>query len=144
MFWAQGNPKIIFAVYNNQKELALRGKPIPNNSEVVLFPDGKLAAYGVVYLPGHAWLVLDIIDLEKLQVVAGFNPIDLNVNVAEIAPNNDLVMAGVGNKVAIWGSRKLVQLPGHTQVVTALEFSLQGEILASGDYDGKTILWTAK
>lgn len=69
----------------------------------------------------------------------------------KVAPNKDLIIAGVGSQVLIWwpeafvwDGENLMKLTEHKVIVTALEYSTRVEILASGDYGGRTILWIAK
>ena len=149
--WEAGGNKILFADSNHQNELKLRGQQPPSTSHIVLSPDGKMAAYGTVYYPNRYLTLLDIIDVTNHKVVAGVNPVDLNMVAVQVAPKRDLMMAGVGNQVIVWwpeafvwGGKNLIKLTGHKVIVTVLEYSTSGEMLASGDYGGKTILWKAK
>lgn len=149
--WELGSTKVLYADSNQQAELALRSRSLPTSGRIALSPDGEMAAFGMVYYPARRLMVLDILDVENQTVIAGVNPINLDLVAAKIAPNKDLILAGVGSQIMIWWpeayvwrGQNLIQLTEHKVIVTALEFSTNGEILASGDYSGRTILWTAK
>ncbi len=94
---------------------------------------------------------MDVIDVEKKEVLASVSPMNPDLYTAEIAPNRDLILAGVGEKVivfwseaSVWGGENLLQLTGHSGPVLAIEFSNSGEILATADYNGNIILWSAQ
>lgn len=69
--WKMGDPKVLFAAFNYQDEMRLRRKKTPTTSRIALSPDGKMAAYGTVYAPNPNLILLDIMDVEKEQILAG-------------------------------------------------------------------------
>jgi WD40 repeat protein len=149
--WRQGDPAVVVALSNHQDEYKLRNNSLPSTSKIVLSADGKMGAYGMVFEPSMRILLLNIFDVESGQVLAGVNPIDVNVITAQMAPNKDLMLSGVGSQVLVWwpeafvwGGNNLKKLTEHKVIVTALGFSTKGEYLATGDYGGRTILWQAK
>jgi WD40 repeat protein len=151
VIWEMGNPQLLLSDFNRQDDYTQLGNPLPSSSKITLSPDGKMAVYGMVYYTNRRLMLMDILDVENKQVVASVSPIEVNVIAARVAPNKDLMMAGVGSKVLIWwpeayvwGGDNLIQLTEHKTIVTVINYSTRGEILATGDYSGRTILWSGK
>ncbi len=145
--WKQGSAdKVIFSTQNHQEDLPKGERPTA--STFAISDDGKLSVYGMVYYTDNNLKLMDIIDLAKNEVIASVNPIDRDLTAVDIAPNNDLIFAGVGKKVYAWwpreykwGGDNLMALEGNAGKVTAVSLSGTGKILASGDYGGKILLW---
>ena len=148
IIWKQGNAQVLMADSNHFTDLH---RSAPTSSVITLSPDGQMAAYGMVYDPAHTLLLMDLLDVDNQKVIASVNPMDYNLASAVIAPGKDLLLAGVGNSLnvwwpeaSVWANQNMTRLDGHLTRITALAFSTNGEMLASGDFLGKIILWSAK
>ena len=149
VIWKRGAGEVLFGDLNRYKD-TLSAKP-PLASTITLAPDGKQAAYGAVYYPDYGLMLLDVIDVDAKKVIGSVSPMDPDLFAVKIGVKNDLVVAGVANVIYgwwpgpdSWSDRDLIQLAGHKGRVTALEFSNNGEMLASGDYGGKIVVWNGK
>ena len=96
-------------------------------------------------------MLMDVIDVDDKKVIGSVSPMDPDLFVVKVALKDDLIFAGVANSIYAWWPEannwfedNLIQLAGHNGRVTALEFSNNGEIFASGDYSGKIVLWNGK
>ena len=149
VIWKRGAGEVLFGDLNRYKDT--RSAKPPLASTITLAPDGKRAAYGAVYYPSYGLMLLDVIDLENKKVIGSVSPMDPDLFAVKIGAKDDLVVAGVANSIYgwwpgaySWSDRDLIQLTGHKGRVTALEFSNNGEVLASGDYGGKILVWSGK
>jgi WD40 repeat protein len=149
VIWKRGKREVLVGDYNRYKDTK-SGKP-PLASAITLSQDGKRAAYGSVYYPLRRLMLMDVIDVDNKKVIGSVSPMDPDLFAVKVAPKDDLIVAGVANSIYAWWPEaniccedNLIQLTGHNGRVTALEFSNNGEILASGDYTGKIILWNGK
>jgi WD40 repeat protein len=149
VIWKRGAGEVLFGDLNRYKDTQ-SGKP-PLASAITLALDGKQTAYGAVYYPDYGLMLLDVIDVEAKNVFGSVSPMDSDLFAVRIGAKDDLVVAGVGNVIYgwwpqenSWSDRDLIQLAGHKGRVTALEFSNDGEVLASGDYGGRILVWRGK
>jgi WD40 repeat protein len=149
VIWKRGAGEVLFGDLNRYKDT--RSAKPPLASTITLSPDGKQAAYGAVYYPSYSLMLLDVIDVENKKVIGSVSPMDPDLFAVKIGVKNDLVVAGVANAIYgwwpgpnSWSDRDLIQLAGHKGRVMALEFSNNGEWLASGDYGGKILVWNGK
>jgi len=149
VIWKRGAGEVLFGDLNRYKDT--RSAKPPLASTITLSPDGKQAAYGAVYYPDYGLMLLDVIDVDAKRVIGSVSPMDPDLFAAKIGAKDDLVVAGVANVIYgwwpgenSWSDKDLVQLAGHKGRVTALEFSNNGEMLASGDYGGKILVWKGK
>jgi WD40 repeat protein len=149
VIWKRGAGEVLFGDLNRYKDTQSRKPPLA--SAITLAPDGKRAAYGAVYYPSYGLMLLDVIDVENKKVIGSVSPMDPDLFAVKIGAKDDLVVAGVANSIYgwwpgaySWSDRDLIQLTGHKGRVTALEFSNNGNLLASGDYGGKILAWSGK
>jgi WD40 repeat protein len=149
VIWKRGEGEVLFGDLNRYKDT--RSAKPPLASAITLAPDGKRAAYGAVYYPSYGLMLLDVIDVDAKKVIGSVSPMDPDLFTVKIGVKDDLVVAGVANTIYgwwpgaySWSDKDLIQLTGHKGRVTALEFSNNGEILASGDYGGRILVWRGK
>jgi WD40 repeat protein len=149
VIWKRGAGEVLFGDLNRYKDTQ-SGKP-PLASTITLAPDGKQAAYGAVYYPSYGLMLLDVIDVDNKKVIGSVSPMDPDLFTAKIGAKDDLVVAGVANTIYgwwpgaySWSDKDLIQLTEHKGRVMALEFSNAGEMLASGDYGGRILVWNGK
>ncbi|NPV55394.1 MAG: WD40 repeat domain-containing protein [Anaerolineae bacterium] len=147
VIWNAGEAQASYIVYNQQVDLP-RVRYKPKSSSVSLSPDGAIATYGMVYYPSLYLMTLDVIDVVNQTRVAALSPMDPHLMSSIIAPNNDLMFAGVGNRLTYWwheGGRwdvnDFIQLDGHSGLITAIDISDDGALLASADYSGNVLIW---
>ena len=119
----------------------------PYTGAIALSRVGGLAAYGSAYYYGIGFLV-DISDLSRQLVLGGVGTATVNIPSIAFSPNAAIVAAAIGPTVRTWWpdgynwtGRKSIDLKGHSAQVTALKFSNDATLLASGDYLGNIIIW---
>ena len=121
----------------------------PYTSAISLSQIGGLAAYGGSYYHQIGFLV-DISDISRQLVLGGVGTGTPNIPAIAFAPSGEIVAAGIGSTIRtwwpdgyVWTGRKAIDLKGHAVQVTALKFSTDAALLASGDYQGHILIWKA-
>lgn len=123
----------------------------PTTGSVAISPDMNLAAYGSVYYPNSYTVLVDAIDLNQNQILASVGSATANITALTYSPTNELLVAAIGKDIHVWwpgiqvlGELDFATLKKHNSQITALEFSADGEYLASGDYLGNVYTWKVK
>jgi WD40 repeat protein len=126
---------------------AIDSKKIPIVSAISVSNSSGLAAYAGSYYR-HSGYLVDVLDTRNNLILGGIGTATTNVPAIAFAPNAEIIAAAIGNLVRtwwpngfVWTGKHLIDLQAHTSQVTSIEFSLDGTLLASGDYSGKIAIW---
>ena len=133
--------------YITHYNYAIDSGETPYSSAIALSQTGNLSAYGGVYYENYGYLV-EIANLERKVVLGGVGTATTNIPAIAFNPNGKLIAVAIGPDVRIWWrngddwpGQKSVDLKGHQVQVTALKFSDDASLLASGDYQGMINIW---
>jgi polar amino acid transport system permease protein len=140
----------VWDVATGQSRAALNDNSGPLNG-------ASLAADGSLYATIGDDGIVRIWDLAAGQVIRRIGPGDNTKHVVALSADGSLVAAGDGSNIQVWGARTgevLVPLEGywedpetekdwvgHKKEVTALAFSPDGKVLASGATDATCFFW---
>ena len=122
---------------------------IPYISTIAVSPNGETGAYGSVYYPRRREVYIDILGLQDNESDASsIGTATTNIACSTFSPNNEIYIAGIGSVVRawwpdiyIWGDEHVLSFSDHKAQITAIEFSPDGALLATGDYSGNIIIW---
>jgi WD40 repeat protein len=134
-----------------ESDHAAESQQWPTSSAVAISLSGNTAAYGSVYYPDFRQVFVDVIDLGNAEVFTSVGTATTNITSMVFSPNNDLLLAAIADEIHVWwpgvqelGVQDYLTLDAHGTQVTAIEFSRDGELLATGDYIGLIVLWQVK
>jgi WD40 repeat protein len=147
---ASGNAALVW----DMSALPPAGWTTPLEPAVTLSQDG--AVTGLALSPDGFWLAaanangdIALWTLPAGQRIGAFARLNAPAQRLAFSPDGQLVAAAHGDQaIRIWSltspNAPLVELAGHTALITSLAFSPDGRTLASSSWDGTVRLWAAR
>lgn len=120
-------------------KLATRCSDCQDTGAVALSPDGSMQAWTFRDTPG---IIIQGSGVEQKTLPAG------QVGTLAFTPDGRYLFAGSGDggDIQLWETSTLTALtpavPGHRTHITAVAFSGDGEMMATGSSDGVVVLWS--